>query len=106
MFPFAVGLALGNTKLLKTIEIGQLGNVSLDASDIAADRLHGRIELSLTAARDENVGTLSYEELCGSEPDPGRATGNHPPSPLLSAAPKSGFRTIKQGSDHQTSAGR
>src|SRR5216684_5241659 len=31
--------------LIKTIEVGQFGNVSLNASDIAADRLNGRVEL-------------------------------------------------------------
>ena len=62
--------------LVETIEVGQAGNVSLNTSDIAADRLHGRVELFLTAARNEDVGTLSYEELCGGQPYPGCATGN------------------------------
>jgi hypothetical protein len=28
--------------LIKTIEVGQFGNVSLNTSDVAADRLYGR----------------------------------------------------------------
>ncbi len=47
--------------LVETIEVGQSGNVSLNTSDVAADRLHGRVELFLTAARDEDVSTLFYE---------------------------------------------
>src|SRR5258708_24702886 len=62
--------------LIKTIEVGQFCNVSLNASDVAADRLYGRVELFLTAARDEDVGTLFYEELCCGQPYPGCATGN------------------------------
>src|SRR5260370_40853807 len=62
--------------LIKTIEVVQFGNVSLNASDVAADRLYGRVELFLTAARDEDVGTLLYEELCCSHHNPRCATGN------------------------------
>jgi alkanesulfonate monooxygenase SsuD/methylene tetrahydromethanopterin reductase-like flavin-dependent oxidoreductase (luciferase family) len=61
---------------IKTIKIGQFCDVALNASDVAADRLHGRVELFLPPARDENVGTLSYEELCGRQHYPGCATGN------------------------------
>src|SRR5271170_1776276 len=63
--------------LIQTIEVGQAGNVSLNTGDVTADRLHSRVELFLTAARDEDVGTLSDEELCGSQPDPGCTAGNH-----------------------------
>src|SRR5260370_6576380 len=62
--------------LIKAVEVCQFGNVSLNASDVSADRLHGRVELFLTAARDEDEGTLSYEELCRRKPHPGCATGN------------------------------
>src|SRR5258708_40157916 len=62
--------------LVETIEVGQSGNVSLNTSDVAADRLHGRVELFLTTARDEDVGTLSYEELCRSQSYPACATGD------------------------------
>src|SRR5579863_9861664 len=62
--------------LVETIEVGQSGNVSLNASNVAADRLHGRVELFLTAARDEDVGALFYEQLCSGQPYPGCATGN------------------------------
>src|SRR5258708_6656046 len=62
--------------LVETIEVGQSGNVSVNASDVVADRLHGRGELFLTAASNEDVGTFSYKELCGGQPYPGCATGN------------------------------
>src|SRR5579863_2406959 len=68
--------SLSLDSLIETIEVGQSGNVSLNTSNVAADRLHGRVELFLTAARDEDVGTLFYEQLCGGQPYPGCATGN------------------------------
>jgi hypothetical protein len=42
----------------------QFGNISLNAGNIAADFLHGLIELLLATARDEDVSTFSDEELC------------------------------------------
>jgi hypothetical protein len=48
----------------------QFGNVALNASNVAADCLHGLIKFLLATARDECVGTLSDEELCGSQPYP------------------------------------
>ena len=50
--------------LVETIKIGQFGNISLNAGNIAADCLHGLIEFILTTARDEDVSTFSDEELC------------------------------------------
>src|SRR5258708_14375813 len=63
--------------LINTIEVVQFGNVSLNASDVAADRLYGRVELFLTAARDEYVSPFLDEEFCCSQPYPGCATSNH-----------------------------
>src|SRR6202023_2730056 len=62
--------------LVETIKVGQFGNVSLNAGNIAADCLHGLIEFLLTAARDEDVSTFSDEELCCGSPYPGRAAGD------------------------------
>src|SRR5713226_5674645 len=62
--------------LIKTIEVGQFGNVSLNASNVATDRLYGRVELFLTAARDEDVGTLFDKELRRSEAYSCGATSN------------------------------
>jgi hypothetical protein len=39
----------------------------LNACDVAADRFDRRVEFSLTAARDEDVGALFDEELRCSE---------------------------------------
>src|SRR5258708_15847240 len=44
--------------LIKTIEVVQFGNVSLNASDVATDCLHGLFELFLPTARDQDVPTL------------------------------------------------
>jgi hypothetical protein len=68
--------------LIKTIEVGQFGNVSLNASDVAADLLYGLVEFFPTTASDEDVGTLFYEKLCCSQPYPGCATSNHRYFPL------------------------
>src|SRR5580700_3636042 len=56
--------------LVKTIKVGKFGNVSLNARNIAADRLHGLVEFLLAAARDEDIGTLFGEELRRSQSDP------------------------------------
>src|ERR1700731_3627928 len=63
--------------LIETIKVGQFGNVSLNASNVAADRRYGLVEFLLTTARDEDIGTLFHEELCCSQPYPGGATSNH-----------------------------
>src|SRR5271165_5550857 len=62
--------------VVETIQVGQFGNVSLNARNVAADCLHGLIKFLLATARDENVGTLSDEELCCSHPYPRRAAGD------------------------------
>src|SRR5271163_2888865 len=62
-------LYLGD-RLVKTIEIGQLGNVSLNSRNVGADCLHGLVEFLLAATRDEDIGTLFSEELCRSQPNP------------------------------------
>src|SRR5712692_8270206 len=62
-------LHLGD-RLVKTIKVSQLGNVSLYARDVAPDRLHGSVESLLAAARDEDIGALFDEKLCRSQPNP------------------------------------
>src|SRR5260370_12656354 len=44
--------------LVETIKVGQFGNISLNAGNIAADCLHCLIEFLLTTARDEDVSTF------------------------------------------------
>src|ERR1700730_4932458 len=61
---------------VETVKVSQFGNVALNASDVATDCLHGLVEFLLTAACDEDVGTLFHKELCCSQPYPGCATGN------------------------------
>src|SRR5580704_15379116 len=56
-------------RLVKTIKVSQLGNVSLNARNIGADCLQGFVEFLLAAARDEDIGTLVDEKFCSSQPD-------------------------------------
>src|SRR5271170_1932772 len=57
-------------RLVKTIKVSQLGNVSLNARNVAADCLHGLVEFLLSAARNEDISTLFDEKLCRSQPNP------------------------------------
>src|SRR2546426_12477331 len=78
--------------LVKTIKVSQLGNVSLNSSNVGADCLHGRVEFLLAAARDEDIGTLFDEQFSSSQPNPFCPAGDdgglafelvaHCPSPL------------------------
>jgi hypothetical protein len=77
------GLLIVSTRLLRRREesmwcspmVRQFGNVSLNARDITANCcFHGLVVFLLTTARDEDIGALLYEELCGSQSYPGCAT--------------------------------
>src|SRR5216683_7751474 len=63
-------------RLVKTIEVSQLGNISLNARNVAADCLYGLVEFLLAAARDEDIGTLLDEKLCRSQSNPFCAAGD------------------------------
>src|SRR5258707_3658431 len=63
-------------RLVKTIKVGQVGKVSLNSRNVAADCLHGLVEFLLAAARDEDIGTLFDEKLCRSQPNPFCAAGD------------------------------
>src|SRR6267154_6909400 len=63
--------------LVKTIKIGQFGNVSLDARDVAPDCLHGLVEFLLAAARDEDISTLFDKKLCRSQSNPFGPSTDH-----------------------------
>src|ERR1700746_2981731 len=56
--------------LVKTIKVGQFGNVSLNSGNVGADCLHGLVEFLLAAACDEDIGTLFGEKLSSSQPNP------------------------------------
>src|SRR5882724_12396905 len=62
--------------LVQTIKVSQLGNVSLNSTNVGADCIHGLVEFLLPAARDEDIGTLFDEELCRSQPNPFCAAGD------------------------------
>src|SRR5713101_2024684 len=61
---------------VKTVKVSRLGNVSLNSRNVRADCLHGLVELLLAAARDEDMGTLVDEPLCGSQPNPFCSAGD------------------------------
>src|ERR1700731_2340638 len=61
---------------VETVQVGQFGNVPLNASDVISDCLHGLVEFLLTTARDEYIGPFLDEELCCSQTYPRCATGN------------------------------
>src|SRR6266481_865995 len=56
--------------LVKTIKVGEFGNVALNARHIAPDCLHSLVEFLLPSARNKDIGTLFDEEFCGSQPNP------------------------------------
>src|SRR6202790_1816470 len=62
--------------LVKTIKVGEVGNVSLNSRNVAADCLHGLVEFLLAAARNEDIGTLSDEKFCRSQPNAFCAAGD------------------------------
>src|SRR5260370_5492242 len=53
--------------LVKAIKVGQFGNVALNATNVAAECLHGLVEFLVSAARDEDKGALFDEKLCRGE---------------------------------------
>src|ERR1700688_2561351 len=56
--------------LVKTIKVGQFGNVSLNSRNVGTDCLHRLVEFLLAAARDEDVGALISEKLCRGQANP------------------------------------
>src|SRR5260370_23103827 len=64
-------------RLVKTIKVGEVGSVSLNARDIGPDGLHGLVEFPLAAARDEDIGALFDEQLRRSESNPFCPAGDY-----------------------------
>src|SRR5277367_2007505 len=62
--------------VVKTIKVGQLGDVALNSRNVGADSLHGLVEFLLATARYEDIGTLFDEKFCRSEPNPFRSAGD------------------------------
>src|ERR1700723_3769142 len=62
--------------LVKTIQVGEFGNVALNSRNIGADCLHSLVEFLLAASRDEYIGALLDEKLCRSKSDPFCAAGD------------------------------
>src|SRR5258708_26763267 len=56
--------------LVKTINVSQLGDVSLNARNIAADCLHRLVEFLLAAASSEDICTLLDDKLCCNPANP------------------------------------
>jgi hypothetical protein len=53
-----------------TVKVGQFGNVSLNASDVASDCLHGLVEFLLTTARDEYISPSLTKSFAAANPIP------------------------------------
>src|SRR5258708_15619596 len=62
--------------LVETIKVGQFGNVSLNARNVAADCRNGLVEFLLATTRDEDIGTLFDEEPCRSQSNPFCSAGD------------------------------
>src|SRR5882762_8768054 len=62
--------------LVETIKVGKFGNVTLNARNVAPDRLYGLVEFFLPTTRDENIRTLFDEKLSRSQSNPFCAAGN------------------------------
>src|SRR4030095_13517417 len=62
--------------VVKTIKVGEFGNVALNARNIVADYLHGLVKFLLPTAGDENVGALFDEKFCRSQPNSFCAAGD------------------------------
>ena len=62
--------------LVETIKVIQVGNISLNARNVAADCLQGLIEFLLATARDEGIHTFFGEQLCRSQSNPFGAAGD------------------------------
>src|SRR5579871_5105995 len=56
--------------LVKTIKVGQLGDVALNSRNVSADCLHSLVEFLLATARNDDIGTFFDEKFCRSEPNP------------------------------------
>src|SRR5277367_2747795 len=63
--------------LVEAIEVLQFRNVPPNAYDVAADRLHGLVELLLAAARYEDKSAFVDEALRRGETYSGAAAGNY-----------------------------
>src|SRR5882757_3367295 len=61
---------------VETIEVGHLGNVSLNAKNVAADCLYGLIEFLLATAGNENISALFDEKLCRGQSNPFCSAGD------------------------------
>src|SRR6478752_3572791 len=72
-----INLSLRFHGLVESIEVLQFGDVTPNACNIAADRLHGIVEFLLAAARYEDVGTFIDEPLRCGETNSRGASGNH-----------------------------
>src|ERR1700721_2748081 len=72
-----IDLSLGLHGLVESIEVRQFGDVPANTCNVAADRLHGLVELLLAATRYEDVGAFVDEALRRGETYSRGAAGNH-----------------------------
>src|SRR5882757_4093741 len=70
-----LALPFGND-FVKTIEVGKVGDVSLNSENIGTDGPHGLVEFLLATTRYENVGALFDKHSCCSKPNSFRSAGD------------------------------
>src|SRR5437016_13368261 len=56
--------------LIESVKVGQFGNVALNAGNVAADCLDGRIKFLLATARDEDVAPSLTKSFAAASPMP------------------------------------
>lgn len=61
---------------IQTIEIGQIGDVALNAGEIAADFPDGLVQFVLAAACNENIGAFRDKQLGGGEAEAAGSAGD------------------------------
>src|SRR5580698_3280160 len=62
---------------IQTIEIGQIGDVALNAGDIAADFPDGLVQFVLAAARNKNIGAFRDKPFGRGEAEAAGGVGNN-----------------------------
>jgi hypothetical protein len=62
---------------IKTIEIGQIGDVATNAGDIAADFPDGLFQLFLAAPRNEDIGAFRDKQLRRGEAEAAGSAGDN-----------------------------
>ena len=61
---------------IDTVEVGKVGDVTANASNVASNQFHGSVEFGLTATCDEDIRALGHKPFGGGESDTAAAAGD------------------------------